>query len=167
MKTRRLVFTAVFIAIGYIGVSLVVIPLGFVRAAPFQHFMNILVSFLLGPWYSLAQAFGISVLRNLTGTGSLLAFPGSMIGAFLSGYLYQKGKKFYWLVIGEIIGSGILGALASYPVARIFLDQTAALFGFVPVFAVSSIIGAVLGVLLVKQLVKRPQFKKKIDDLIK
>lgn len=162
MKTRPLVLTALFIAIGYIGGSLIIIPLGFVRAAPFQHFMNVLVSFILGPWYSMAQAFGISVLRNITGTGSLLAFPGSMIGAFLSGYLFQKTKRFYWLAIGEVIGTGLLGGLASYPVARLFLSQEAALFGFVPVFSVSSIIGAVLGVILLYQLMKRSHFKDRL-----
>ncbi|GAA0367285.1 energy coupling factor transporter S component ThiW [Alkalibacterium iburiense] len=162
MKTRPLVLTALFIAIGYIGGSLIIIPLGFVRAAPFQHFMNVLVSFVLGPWYSLAQAFGISVLRNITGTGSLLAFPGSMIGAFLSGYLFQKTKRFYWLAIGEIIGTGILGALASYPIARVVMSQEAALFGFVPVFSISAIIGAVVGVILVYQLMKRPHFKERV-----
>ncbi len=160
MKTKALAFTALCIAIGYIGGSLIVIPLGFVRAAPFQHFMNIIVSFLLGPWYSLAQAFGVSVLRNITGTGSLLAFPGSMIGAFLSGYLYRKGHKFYLLAVGEIVGSGILGALASYPVARLFLSSEAALFGFVPVFFISALIGTIGGVLLAYQMRKHTAFSK-------
>lgn len=90
-----------------------------------------------------------------------------MIGAFLAGYLFQKGKKVYWLAIGEIIGSGLLGALASYPVARIFLDSEAALFGFVPVFAISAIIGAVIGVILVYQLMKRPRFKQRIMGMIR
>lgn len=164
MKTKKLVFTALCIAIGYIGGSLIIIPLGFVRAAPLQHFMNIIVSFILGPWYSLAQAFGVSVLRNITGTGSLLAFPGSMIGAFLSGYLYRKGKKFYLLAVGEIIGTGILGALASYPVARLFLDQETALFAFVPVFSISALIGAVIGIVLIYQMKKNPQFMRRVSS---
>jgi energy coupling factor transporter S component ThiW len=159
-RTLALVFTALCIAIGYIGGSLIIIPLGFVRAAPFQHFMNIIVSFLLGPWYSLAQAFGVSVLRNITGTGSLLAFPGSMIGAFLSGYLYRKGKKFYLLGAGELVGTGVLGALASYPVARLFLDAEAALFGFVPVFFISALIGTIAGVILAYQMKKSSAFSR-------
>lgn len=167
MKTKALVFTAFCVAIGYIGGSLIIIPLGFVRAAPFQHFMNVLVSFILGPWYSLAQAFGVSLLRNLTGTGSLLAFPGSMIGAFLSGYLYLKTKKFYMLAVGEIIGTGILGALASYPIARVFLSQEAALFAFIPVFSMSALIGAVVGVSLVYQIVKKPAFNQKLKSFQK
>lgn len=166
MKTRKLVLTALFIAIGYVGGSLIVIPLGFMRATPFQHFMNLLVSFLLGPWYSILQAFGVSLLRNITGTGSLLAFPGSMVGAFLSGVLFIRFKKFYWLAVGEVIGTGIIGALLSYPVARLVMNQEAALFAFVPAFFVSSLVGAILGILLVyrmknrKDILDRMRFKK-------
>lgn len=155
MKTKKLVLTGLFIAIGYIGGSLVIVPLGFVRATPFQHFMNIIVSFLLGPWYSMAQAFGVSVLRNITGTGSPLAFPGSMVGAWLSGFLYIKFKKFYMLAIGEVIGTGVIGALLSYPMARIVMNQEAALFGFIPAFFISALVGAVVGILLVYYLKDR------------
>lgn len=155
MKTRKWVLTAVLVAVGYIGSSLVVIPLGFMRATPFQHMMNMLASVLLGPWYSLAQAFGVSVLRNISGTGSLLAFPGSMIGAFLSGLLYQKTKKLWAAGLGEVIGTGIIGAVTGYPLVRIVLSQEAALFGFVPAFFISSLIGTIVGFVLLKQLLKR------------
>lgn len=161
MNTRKLVLTALFIAIGYIGGSLIVVPLGFVRAAPFQHFMNSIVSFLLGPWYSMAQAFGVSLLRNITGTGSPLAFPGSMIGAWLSGFLYIKFKNFYMLAIGELVGTGIIGALFSYPLARVVMNQEAALFGFVPAFFISALVGSVIGVLLVYELKERLTVLKK------
>ena len=39
----------------------------------------------LGPWYGVAVAFAASLLRNLLGMGSLMAFPGSMCGALLCG----------------------------------------------------------------------------------
>lgn len=157
-----MVLTALFIAVGFVLGSMVVIPLGFVRAAPFQHFMNVLVSFLLGPWYSVAQAFGVSVLRNITGTGSPLAFPGSMVGAFLSGILYVKFKKFYWLFIGEVIGTGVLGALLSYPMARLVMNQEAALFAFVPAFFMSALIGAGLAIIIAYQLKDRTTLLKKV-----
>jgi energy coupling factor transporter S component ThiW len=163
VKTRKIVLTALFIAIGYIGGSLIVVPLGFVRAAPFQHFMNILVSFLLGPWYSVVQAFGVSFLRNVTGTGSLLAFPGSMIGALLSGIFYKYFKKFYWLFIGEVIGTGVIGALLSYPIARVVMNQEAALFGFVPAFFMSALVGAMGAMVLVYQLKSRKEVFTKIN----
>ena len=42
------------------------------------------------------------------GTGSLLAFPGSMVGAFLGGYLYQRFGRLTLAYFGEVFGTGIL-----------------------------------------------------------
>lgn len=76
------------------------IPVGFVRIAPLQHTMNLLTSDLLGPEYSVLQAFGVSLLRNPTGTGSILAFPDSMIGALLSEYSFCTVEKFgHWFLV--------------------------------------------------------------------
>ena len=147
------------IAIGYIGNSIFVIPLGFVRIAPMQHLMNIVTSALLGPWYSLAQAFSVSFLRNITGTGSPLAFPGSMIGALLSGLLFRHYKKFWLLGAGEVVGTGIFGALLSYPIARLVLSQEATLFGFLPAFFLSSLAGTLIGLFIVIQAREKNLFK--------
>ena len=159
MKVRKMIQTAMLIAIGYICNSLIIVPLGFVRIAPMQHVMNIITSALLGPWYSLAQAFGVSFLRNITGTGSLLAFPGSMIGAFLSGLLFRHYKKFWQLGVGEVVGTGMLGALLSYPIARLILSQEATLFGFLPAFFLSSLTGTLIGIIIVKQAKDKNLFK--------
>ena len=48
---------------------------------------------MLGPWYAVLQAFLSSTLRNLMGTGTLFAYPGSMIGALLAAFVYSKTKK--------------------------------------------------------------------------
>ena len=50
------------------------------RCSPVQHMVNILCAVFLGPWYGFAAAFLASLLRNLLGLGTLLAFPGSMVG---------------------------------------------------------------------------------------
>ena len=55
--------------------------------------VNVLCAVLLGPWYGVAVAFVASLLRNLLGLGSLLAFPGSMCGALLCGLVYHKTKN--------------------------------------------------------------------------
>lgn len=109
MKVRKMIQTAMLIAIGYICNSLIIVPLGFVRIAPMQHVMNIITSALLGPWYSLAQAFGVSFLRNITGTGSLLAFPGSMIGHSFRVYYLDTTRNFGNLVWERLLGRGCLG----------------------------------------------------------
>ncbi|WP_284037711.1 energy coupling factor transporter S component ThiW [Neobacillus sp. 114] len=144
-KTYKLTLTAMMIAMGTLSSNLVVIPIGFTKVFPMQHFLNVLSGVLLGPYYAVAQAFCVSLLRNMMGTGSLFAFPGSIFGAFLAGLLFWKTRKIYFAVIGEVIGTGILGALLSYPIATLILGQKATLFGFIPLFIFSSFAGALLG----------------------
>lgn len=88
------------------------------------------------------------------GTGSVFAFPGSMIGALLAAYLYKKTKKIGFAFAGEVVGPGIIGAIASYPIAVLFLGQEAAVFGFIPAFLASSLAGATLGFVLLKVFLK-------------
>lgn len=143
-----------FIAFTTATSHLIYIPAGFAKIFPIQHFANLVTAVLFGPVYAVAQAFIVSILRNMAGTGSLLAFPGSMIGALIAGWLYGKTKKIGIAFLGEVLGTGILGALASYPVAALLFGQETALFGLVPAFAASSIAGASLGYLLLKVLIK-------------
>jgi energy coupling factor transporter S component ThiW len=95
----------------------------------------------------------------MMGTGSMFAFPGSMIGAFLAAYLYQKSKKLMFAFTGEIVGTGILGAIVCYPIATLVLGQEVALFGFIPAFLTSSIAGALLGLILLSVVLKNSAFK--------
>ena len=92
VETRKLTFTALFMAVGVLSAHLVYIPVGVSKCFPVQHAINILLAVLVGTRYSTGAAFGVSVLRNILGTGSLLAFPGSMIGAALSGLRKPKEK---------------------------------------------------------------------------
>ena len=55
------------------------------QCAPVQHMVNVICAVFLGPGYGVAVAFLASLLRNIFGLGSLLAFPGSMCGALLCG----------------------------------------------------------------------------------
>ena len=54
MKLRKWTITAFLIAINVILSSIVVIPLGPIKAAPVQHFINVLSAVFVGPWYGLA-----------------------------------------------------------------------------------------------------------------
>ncbi|MBT2694010.1 energy coupling factor transporter S component ThiW [Bacillus sp. ISL-55] len=149
-NTQKLTLTAMMVAIGTMTSHMLFIPLGIVKVFPVQHFINILSAVLLGPYYALAQAVGVSLLRNLMGTGSVFAFPGSMIGALLAAYLYKKTQEIGFAFAGEVVGTGIIGAIASYPIAVLFLGQEAAVFGFIPAFLASSLAGATLGFVLLK-----------------
>ena len=115
--------------------------------------VNILFAVFLGPWYGLAGAFTSSLLRNLMSLGSLMAFPGSMFGALLCGLAYKACPKLPVAYVGEVFGTGILGGLASYPIAAFVMGNTkAALFTFVPSFLVSTAVGAAISVLVLSAL---------------
>lgn len=144
MEIRKMTFAALFMAVGVLSAHLVYIPVGVAKCFPVQHAINVLAAVLLGTRYSVTTAFGTSLLRNMLGTGSLLAFPGSMIGAALSGILYKKTNHIMGAVIGEIIGTGILGGLVAFPVANYVIGtQVGALF-FVWPFLISTVGGSVI-----------------------
>lgn len=90
---RKWIFAALLAAAGVLLSPAFSFPLGVTRAFPLQHMINIFLAVLCGTRYSVSAAFTTSVIRNIIGSGSLLAFPGSMIGAFLSGYLYRRTKN--------------------------------------------------------------------------
>lgn len=158
-KTLKMTVTAMLVAVGTITSHLFSIPIGFTKVFPMQHFINVLSAVILGPGYAVLQAFSVSLLRNMLGTGSLFAFPGSMIGAFLAAYLFSKTKKLSMALTGEVVGTGILGAIACYPLATVFMGQDAALFGFVPSFIFSSIAGAIFGFVILNIVMKNSAIK--------
>ena len=131
------------------------IPVGASKCFPVQHAVDLIAAVLLGPWYAVGVAFTASLSRFLLGTGTLLAFPGSMIGALVSGLLFARTQKLWAAFAGEIFGTGVLGALVSYPVAAFIMSQKAALFGFVVPFAISSLGGAIIAIVLLLALRRR------------
>ncbi|WP_425060321.1 hypothetical protein SCACP_10090 [Sporomusa carbonis] len=150
MQVRKLAYTAMFMAVGVLSAHLVYIPIGVSKCFPLQAVINILLAVLLGTRYSVSAAFGIALLRNILGTGSLLAFPGSMIGAALAGLLYKKTNNIWGAIIGEIIGTGVFGALLAYPVAKYFIGSQVGAFFFVTPFLISTVGGSIIAYLLYK-----------------
>lgn len=148
MNTRKLTTAALLVTVGVLSAHLISIPLGVSRVFPVQHAINVLAAVLFGPYYAVVVAFLTSLLRNILGTGSLLAFPGSIFGAYLAGVLFLLSKKPYFALGGEIFGTAVLGALAAYPIARYLLGAEVALFFYVGPFALSSVAGALIGYLL-------------------
>ncbi|KAF0816789.1 Substrate-specific component ThiW of predicted thiazole ECF transporter [Bacillus sp. ZZV12-4809] len=144
-KTRLLTAMALFVAIGTLGSHLLWFPAGAAKAYPVQHAVNVLAAVTLGPLPAAAVAFMIALLRNLLGFGTLLAFPGGMIGAFLAGVLYLKFRRKIWAAIGEVVGTGIIGALFAVPYAKLLMGSSAGAFFFMPPFLISSIAGAAIG----------------------
>lgn len=142
-QIKKLTIAGILVAIGVVC-SPFNIPIGVSKCFPIQHFINIISAIFLGPWYAVGAAFSTSFIRNLIGTGSLFAFPGSMFGALLAGFLYKKSKVIWAAAIGEVFGTSIIGAIAAWPLALIITGSDAAAFGFVVPFFISSIGGALL-----------------------
>ena len=111
--------------------------------------------FMRGYRRALAQAFIASLIRNLLGLGSPLAFPGSMCGALLGGLLYKYGKKLPFAYLGEVAGTGIIGGMLSYPVAYLVMgNKAAALFTFVVPFLISTCGGTLIAIIITLPLKK-------------
>ena len=153
MNIKKINYSAIFIAIGVVC-SPFNIPLGFAKCFPVQHLINVICAIILGPIYAVSCAFAISFLRNIMGMGTLLAFPGSMIGALLSGILYKKTNKISLAFVGEVIGTGLIGALISYPIATVFMNKQVAMFTYVLPFGISTLVGSIFAVILLKALEK-------------
>lgn len=150
MRTRKMTLSSLLIAIGVITGNMIFIPVGAAKAFPVQHTINVISAILLGPGYGVAIAFCISLLRNILGTGSLLAFPGSMIGALLAGILYTRTNKKSLAIAGEIFGTGILGGLMAFPIAYFVMGKAVGALFFVTPFLLSTMGGSVIAYFLIK-----------------
>lgn len=157
-STKKLVAMALFVAIGTITAHLIWFPAGLAKAYPMQHAINVLAAVLLGPVEAGIIALVIGALRNMLGLGTIFAFPGGIIGALTAGYLYRLFKKDSAAVIGEVLGTGIIGALLCFPIAKFLLGQEAAAFAFVIPFGISSLAGAILAFVVLRFLPRRDYF---------
>ena len=145
---KKMVFTAIMTAIAVVG-SLLSFPVFGSKCAPVQHLVNVVCAVTVGPWWAFGQAFAASLIRNLLALGSPLAFPGSMCGALLAGLLYKYGKKLPWAYVGEVVGTGIIGGMLSFPIARLVMgNEAAALFTFVVPFLISTFGGTLIAILI-------------------
>ena len=155
-NTRKLAIAGIFCAVAVVG-SLFSFPVFGSKCSPVQHMVNILCAVLLGPGYGLGAAFIAALIRNLLGLGSLLAFPGSMFGALVCGVVYAKTKSIPGTLIGEVFGTAILGGLCAYPIAILFMGQSAAglaFYAYIIPFLVSTAGGAVISAVLIYSLKK-------------
>ncbi len=154
MKTRDVATAIVLVAVA-VALSPVFIPVGIAKLFPAQHMVNVLAAVTLGPWYALAIATVAAILRNLLGLGTLLAFPGGMIGALLAGLAYRALRSRYAAALGEVIGTGVLGALASaWLVAPLLMGQHMAVAALLLAFSLSTVAGALVGLVVLGALEK-------------
>lgn len=157
INTKKIVVSGMLVAIA-VSLSSFAVPIGASKCFPIQHLCNVIAGVFLGPVYGVGMAFCTSLIRNLMGTGSLLAFPGSMVGAYLCAVLYQYTGKLTAAYAGEVVGTGILGGILCYPVATLLMGKEAALFAYVIPFLMSTGCGTVMAAILIGALYKSGAF---------
>ena len=156
-NTKKIALAGVLCAVAVVG-SMFSFPVFGSKCAPVQHMVNVLCAVLLGPWYGVA-----SLLRNLLGLGSLMAFPGSMCGALLCGIVYHKTKNLLATLAGEVFGTGIIGGLLAWPVAVFLMGKAAgdiAFYAYVVPFLVSTVGGSIIAGVVLIALEKNGALKK-------
>ncbi len=150
IDVRSMTIVGVLTALGTVTAPFFWVPVGPAKAYPVQHALNVLSGVLLGPIPAAVIAMLVGFLRNLFGIGTVLAFPGGMIGAFLAGAMYRIFEREEMALVGEVIGTGIFGALLSVPIVRLLLGRESAIFYFIPPFITSSLVGALIAYFILK-----------------
>ncbi len=146
-STRLLAYSVALAALA-VALSPLSIPTGIAKVSPSQHFINVIAGALIGPWWGLAVALVTSLVRNALGLGTPLAFPGSIFGVVLAGLAYRYSQNLYLTALGEVIGTGLIGAtIGAVLVAPYLMGKDIALSVLILPFLLSSIAGAILGIL--------------------
>lgn len=159
--TRKLVLTALFACLAFVLNTFVYFP----AMAPFQHFVDVLAAVFLGPWYACAAAFLCGVMRMLSGR-TIQAVVGAIFGPILGGLLYRKFHNFYVVFVGEVIGTGLLGAMTAYPLMRMFYGLDAqSPFYYIPFYTPSAVVGAAMGVAVLLVLKRTGTLERMMNQL--
>ncbi len=154
----RLSVMALLIAIG-----VVISPLLRIEGmCPMAHLINITAAVLLGPVDAFLVAFLIGIIRMCVMGIPPLALTGAVFGALLSGILYKVSKGKIWAaVLGEIVGTGIIGAVVSYPVMAFICGREGlGWFFYVPSFICGTLIGGSIAAVLLYRLQHTGMLKK-------
>lgn len=166
-RTQKLCLAAVLSAVAVAG-SLLSFPIAGSKCAPVQHMVNILCAVFLGPGYGVGAAFGASLIRNLLGLGSPMAFPGSMCGALLCALAYWKTKNIPLTLLAEVLGTAVLGGLCAYPVSILALGQSAgeiAFYAYIIPFFISTAAGAALSGVILGALSRSGALKRQGEEV--
>ncbi len=142
---RKMVLTAMLACLAFVLNTCVYFP----AMAPFQHFVDVLAAVFVGPWYGFASALLCGVMRMMTGR-TIQAVTGAIFGPILGGLLYKHTKNIYLVFLGEVVGTGFFGAMASYPLMKWFYGLDAqSPFYYIPFYTPAAVVGAAMGVAVV------------------
>lgn len=160
-SVRKMVFTAMLACLAFVLNTFVYFP----AMAPFQHFVNVIAAVFLGPWYGCAAAFLCGVLRMLSGR-TIQAIAGAVFGPILGGLLYEKTRNIYLTFVGEVVGTGFVGAMVSYPLMKWLYGLDAqSPFYYIPYYTPSALVGAGMGVAVLLILKRSGVLSRMLNEL--
>ena len=139
----------------FIALGVVISPILRIEGmCPMAHLINITCAVFMGPGYALLCALLIGIIRMMIMGIPPLALTGAIFGATLSGVCYKLSKgKIIAAVLGEIFGTGVIGAIVSYPVMTyLWGKEGLTWFFYVPSFIMGTLIGGSIAFLLLKRL---------------
>ena len=157
-KIHKLTLLALMIAL-----DVVLSPLMRIEGmAPMSSVMNIIAGVLLGPIYGTVMALVCALIRMTMLGIPPLALTGAVFGAFFAGLFYRLGKKLIWSMLGEVVGTGIIGSLLSYPVMVWFTGSQNELYWLIytPRFVGATLIGSVIAFVVLVKLKETAIFKR-------
>lgn len=156
LSKKSTLFKSIVLAL-FVAIGVVISPLLRIEGmCPMQHLVNVVCAVLLGPWYSLLCAVLIGIIRMMFLGIPPLALTGAVFGALLSGLLYRwSNGKIIFAVLGEVIGTGIIGSIVSYPVMAFLMGRSGlTLFFYTPMFIGATLIGGSIAYIFLKSLSK-------------
>ncbi|MGX7195836.1 energy coupling factor transporter S component ThiW [Enterococcus olivae] len=157
-KLQKLTYLSMMIAL-----DVVLSPLFRVEGmAPMSSVMNVLAGVLMGPFYATVMAFVCGVIRMTLLGIPPLALTGAVFGAALAGIAYRVRPVVPAAMIGEILGTGIVGSLLSYPVMVWFTGSSHDFYWlmYTPRFIGAACIGSVVAFLLWQKAKNIPAIRK-------
>ena len=142
LNVKKMVLCAILASLAFVLNTFVYFP----AMAPFQHFVDVVAAVFLGPWWACLSAFLCGIMRMMSGR-TIQSVTGAVFGPILGGLLWKKTKNIYLVCVGEIIGTGLLGAMASYPLMKWFYGLDAqSPFYYIPFYTPSAVVGGLMGV---------------------
>jgi energy coupling factor transporter S component ThiW len=70
-----------------------------------------------------------------------------MFGPILGGLLYRRFHSFRAVFVGEVIGTGVISAIAVYPLMKLFYGlDVQCWYYYIPFYTPSAVMGAAMGV---------------------
>lgn len=156
----KLIFLSMMVAVG-----VVISPILRIEGmCPMAHFINITCAVMLGPWYAFWCAMAIGIIRMALLGIPPLALTGAVFGALLSGIFYRMSKgSILAAFFGEVVGTGIIGSILSYPVMAFIWGRSGLTwFFYVPSFIMGTLIGGSIAFLFLTHL-KRAKILPKLQ----